>query len=143
MDVEGTESAVLAGAIRILESRHATWLVALLHGDEQRQSCVAKLEAAGYRLVTLNGQAWRDAPAEEDELLAVPVQVIVNASIMTVREYSTRKSILVTGYIGSHCAVALLEARRELVIADNLSNSRLEILDRIERIVGKARLRAH
>jgi UDP-glucose 4-epimerase len=42
-----------------------------------------------------------------------------------------------TGYIGSHCVVALLEAGRDVVIADNLSNSRAEVVDRIERLAGK------
>jgi UDP-glucose 4-epimerase len=53
---------------------------------------------------------------------------------------SVRKRVLVTGgtgYIGSHCAVALLEAGREVVIADNLSNSRADVVDRIERLAGR------
>ena len=41
-----------------------------------------------------------------------------------------------TGYIGSHAAVALLEAGREVVIADDLSNSEAEVIDRIARITG-------
>jgi UDP-glucose 4-epimerase len=51
-----------------------------------------------------------------------------------------RKRVLVTGgtgYIGSHCVVALLEAGHDVVIADNLSNSRVEVLDRIERLAGE------
>jgi UDP-glucose 4-epimerase len=53
---------------------------------------------------------------------------------------SQRKPVLVTGgtgYIGSHCAAALLEAGREVVIADNLSNSRADVVDRIERVARK------
>lgn len=49
-------------------------------------------------------------------------------------------NILVTGgagYIGSHTCVALLEAGHEIVIADNLSNSKIETLDRIKEITGK------
>lgn len=49
-------------------------------------------------------------------------------------------NILVTGgagYIGSHTCVALLEAGHEIVIADNLSNSKVETLDRIKEITGK------
>lgn len=42
-----------------------------------------------------------------------------------------------TGYIGSHTCVALLEAGHEVVIADNLSNSKIETLDRIKEITGK------
>ena len=47
--------------------------------------------------------------------------------------------ILVTGgagYIGSHTVVALLQAGHELVIFDNLSNSSIRVLERIERIAG-------
>ncbi len=49
-------------------------------------------------------------------------------------------SILVTGgtgYIGSHTVVELLNAGNEVVIVDNLSNSKLCVLDRIEKITGK------
>ncbi|MCE5234459.1 MAG: UDP-glucose 4-epimerase GalE [Clostridiaceae bacterium] len=42
-----------------------------------------------------------------------------------------------TGYIGAHTAVALLEAGREAVLADDLSNSKAEVLERIEKITGK------
>lgn len=41
------------------------------------------------------------------------------------------------GYIGSHTAVEFLNAGKEIVILDDLSNSRAEVLDRIERITGK------
>ena len=50
------------------------------------------------------------------------------------------KKILVTGgtgYIGSHTVVQLLQAGHEVVILDNLSNSKLSVVDRIERITGK------
>ena len=48
--------------------------------------------------------------------------------------------ILVTGglgFIGSHTVVELLEDNYEVVIIDNLSNSSIEILDRIKEITGK------
>lgn len=48
--------------------------------------------------------------------------------------------ILVTGgcgYIGSHACVALLAAGYRVVVVDNLSNSRPEVIDRIERIAGQ------
>lgn len=48
--------------------------------------------------------------------------------------------ILVTGgagYIGSHTCVELLNAGHEIVVLDNLSNSKLEALDRIKEITGK------
>lgn len=49
------------------------------------------------------------------------------------------KKILVTGgtgYIGSHTAVELLNKGYEVVIIDNLSNSRIEVLDGIKVITG-------
>ena len=42
-----------------------------------------------------------------------------------------------TGYIGSHTAVELLCAGREVILADNLSNSSADVVDRIARITGK------
>ncbi|HRT69353.1 MAG TPA: UDP-glucose 4-epimerase GalE [Bacilli bacterium] len=41
-----------------------------------------------------------------------------------------------TGYIGSHTVVALIEAGQEVVIVDNLSNSKIEVVKRIEQITG-------
>ncbi|MBE6537704.1 MAG: UDP-glucose 4-epimerase GalE [Ruminococcaceae bacterium] len=49
-------------------------------------------------------------------------------------------SILVTGgtgYIGSHTVVELLSAGEDVVIVDNLYNSKICVLDRIEAITGK------
>lgn len=49
-------------------------------------------------------------------------------------------SILVTGgtgYIGSHTVVELMNSGTDVVIVDNLSNSKLCVLDRIEAITGK------
>lgn len=49
-------------------------------------------------------------------------------------------SILVTGgagYIGSHTAVELLNLGYDIVIADNLSNSKQVSIDRIKQITGK------
>lgn len=42
-----------------------------------------------------------------------------------------------TGYIGSHTVVELLSIGEEVIIVDNLSNSKLCVLDRIETITGK------
>jgi UDP-glucose 4-epimerase len=50
-------------------------------------------------------------------------------------------TVLVTGgpgYIGSHTAVELMEAGMEVVILDNLENSKREVLDGIAKITGKA-----
>jgi UDP-glucose 4-epimerase len=51
------------------------------------------------------------------------------------------KQILITGgagYIGSHATVSLLEAGHEVVIVDNLSNSSIESINRIQLITGKS-----
>ncbi len=42
-----------------------------------------------------------------------------------------------TGYIGSHTVVELINAGYEVEILDNLYNSKLEVLDRIQQITGK------
>jgi len=42
-----------------------------------------------------------------------------------------------TGYIGSHTAVTLSGAGHDLVLVDNLSNSQIEVLTRIEAILNK------
>ena len=42
-----------------------------------------------------------------------------------------------TGYIGSHVVVELLENDYTVEILDNLSNSQIEVLDKIEQITGK------
>lgn len=49
--------------------------------------------------------------------------------------------ILITGgvgYIGSHTCVELLAAGHKVVVVDNLSNSRIEALRRVEKISGKS-----
>lgn len=48
--------------------------------------------------------------------------------------------ILVTGgagYIGSHTCVALIEAGHDVIVADNLSNSKIEAIDKIKQITKK------
>ncbi|MBQ8912116.1 MAG: SDR family NAD(P)-dependent oxidoreductase, partial [Clostridia bacterium] len=42
-----------------------------------------------------------------------------------------------TGYIGSHTCVQLLEQGDEVVIVDNLSNSKESVVSAIEKITGK------
>lgn len=48
-------------------------------------------------------------------------------------------AIMITGgagYIGSHTCLQMIEAGYEIVVVDNLSNSRIESLNRIEKISG-------
>lgn len=52
----------------------------------------------------------------------------------------TGQTILVTGgagYIGSHACVELLEAGFNVVVIDNLANSKIESLNRVRQITGK------
>ncbi|KYG30586.1 UDP-glucose 4-epimerase GalE [Alkalihalobacillus trypoxylicola] len=42
-----------------------------------------------------------------------------------------------TGYIGSHTVISLLEDGHSVVVADNLSNSKEDVIEKIERISGK------
>ena len=42
-----------------------------------------------------------------------------------------------TGYIGSHTVVELLDAGYDVVVIDNLSNSKADVIDKIEEITGK------
>lgn len=52
----------------------------------------------------------------------------------------TKMTLLVTGgtgYIGSHCTVELIMAGYHVVIIDNLSNSKEQVVDEIELITGK------
>ena len=49
-------------------------------------------------------------------------------------------SILLTGglgYIGSHTAVELLKRNKEIIIVDDLSNSKIEVKDKIKQITNK------
>jgi UDP-glucose 4-epimerase len=52
----------------------------------------------------------------------------------------TNQTVLVTGgagYIGSHACVELLQADYRVVVVDNLSNSKMESLSRVQQISGK------
>jgi len=41
-----------------------------------------------------------------------------------------------TGFIGSHTAVELINSGHEVVLVDNLANSKIEVLDKIKQITG-------
>ena len=41
-----------------------------------------------------------------------------------------------TGYIGSHTCVELINSGHEVIIVDNLYNSSIDVLDKIEKITG-------
>ena len=43
-----------------------------------------------------------------------------------------------TGYIGSHTAVVLIKAGHNVVLFDNLSNSRRDVVDRLEKITNQS-----
>ena len=52
-----------------------------------------------------------------------------------------KRMILVTGgagYIGSHTCIELIEQGHEIVVVDNLINSTVEAISRIEEITGKS-----
>ena len=42
-----------------------------------------------------------------------------------------------TGYIGSHTAVKLLEQNEDIIMLDNLYNSNISVIDKIEAITNK------
>ena len=42
-----------------------------------------------------------------------------------------------TGFIGSHTAVELIQANYDLVIVDNLSNSNIDVINKIQSITKK------
>ena len=59
---------------------------------------------------------------------------------MTSNMYKEKPRILVTGgtgYIGSHAVVALIAVGYDPIIVDNLSNSKVTVLERIAAITGK------
>jgi len=52
---------------------------------------------------------------------------------------SERMKVLVTGgagYIGSHTCVELLQAGHEIVVVDNLCNSKVEVLEKVAQLTG-------
>jgi UDP-glucose 4-epimerase len=65
---------------------------------------------------------------------------IIKTSIYPIKEVHKLMNILVTGgagYIGSHTCVALLEEGHTVIVADNLSNSKADTLDKVKKITNK------
>ena len=76
-----------------------------------------------------------------------PFAIILQNSLLCKREMllgyniSYMKKILVTGgmgYIGSHTVVELINEGYEVEILDNLFNSKISVLDQLEKITGKS-----
>ncbi len=70
---------------------------------------------------------------------------IANEMLLALDTYLTRKEkkmkILVTGglgFIGSHTCVELLNNNYEVVVIDNLSNSKIDVVDKIKTITNKS-----
>ena len=42
------------------------------------------------------------------------------------------------GYLGSHMAAQMIEQGHDVVLIDNLSNSKLAVLDRLAKLTGRA-----
>jgi len=72
MDVEGGESRVLRGAVRLLGQRRAIWLVAL-HGQQQKQECWGILHGHGHAIYRLDGVQVISPAEMPDEIYALPV----------------------------------------------------------------------
>jgi FkbM family methyltransferase len=65
MDIEGGESAALAGATRLLAARRTTWFVAL-HSAEQADFCIPLFRRYGYRIAGPDGE---ELPREYDKTI--------------------------------------------------------------------------
>ena len=78
MDVEGAESRVLDGALKLLASRKTSLLIAL-HGHKQMELCLARLEQSGYSAFQLDGQPATPHGATLDEICAAPATAVASA----------------------------------------------------------------
>lgn len=64
----------------------------------------------------------------------------LNTSLLVQGQTTITMTILVTGgtgYIGSHTCVALAQSGHDVLILDNLCNSKADVIDRLETIIGK------
>jgi FkbM family methyltransferase len=69
IDVEGAESAVLAGAKTLL-TQHGPEILLALHGDTQMKACQKILTSQGYTLFSLSGSKIKGPLIEHDEIYA-------------------------------------------------------------------------
>lgn len=100
----------------------------------------------GVLHVEVTGETWREEGREEDDVDDV-VPVVDEEDKGEEEEdkenISTHKkmklTVLVTGgcgYIGSHTVVELIQNGYDVVVLDNLSNSSIDVLDRVREITG-------
>lgn len=72
--------------------------------------------------------------------ILIPQKSLFSPSFFVSLQQKNMGKILVTGgsgYIGSHTVVELQKAGMEVIVADDLSNSKAEVIDRIAEITGK------
>jgi FkbM family methyltransferase len=69
IDVEGAESAVLAGPKELL-SQHAPEILLALHGEKQMKECQRILASQGYTLYSLSGSKIEGPHIKDDEIWA-------------------------------------------------------------------------
>lgn len=59
--------------------------------------------------------------------------------LKTKRGFNNKMNILVTGglgFIGSHTVIELIKTNHEVIIVDNLINSKIEVVEKLHRITG-------
>ncbi len=79
MGLEGGESPVLSGAVRLLSQRRAIWLVAL-HVQQQKQECWEILDSHSRAIYRLDGVQVVSPAEMPDEIDALPVPEGVHRS---------------------------------------------------------------
>lgn len=69
-----------------------------------------------------------------------PINLQLNSDILRLSGGASTKTVLVTGgvgYIGSHTVLELLAAGYDVIVIDNLCNSNLKCLQRVEKLAGR------
>ncbi len=99
------------------------------------------LSSPSSSTVTLSLSKGAGGRAMSHELSAmIPALSTIHHSPSTIVPSPDPHCVLITGgtgYIGSHTVVALISAGYDPIIVDNLSNSKVAVLERIEAITGK------